>query len=126
MQLCQMSTHFSEVHHLQQPSVSLSVRPWRLALRGLPLRRGLFVVEVLDSSWRCWTPAAGVRSARWTCLSSWPQRFPPMEHCWRKIDRDSSCAVAIQHRALTPSVSMRSQLASDLLGVRGGGGRCKF
>ena len=89
-------------------------------MRGL----GLFVVEVLDSSWRCWTPAAGVRSVRWTCLSSWPQRFPPMEHCWRKIDRDSSCAVAIQHRALTRSVSMRSQLASDLLGVRGGGGRC--
>ena len=81
MQLCQMSTHFSEVHHLQQPSVSLSVRPWRLALRGLPLRRGLFVVEVLDSSWRCWTPAAGVRSARWTCLSSWPQRLGTLYWC---------------------------------------------
>ena len=73
-------------------------------LRGLPLRRGLFVVEVLDVLDVFVLLAAAV----------------PADGA---IHRDPSCAVAIQHRALTPSATMRSQLASDPLGVRGGGGR---
>ena len=73
-------------------------------LRGLPLRRGLFVVEVLDVLDMFVLLAAAV----------------PADG---EIHRDPSCAVAIQHRPLTPSASMRSQLASDPLGVRGGGGR---